>query len=204
MPFTRFKQAVLVATVFLAAVSAASAQTMIVGNDEKQGADQNLKPIFREPGHDFVVDHRHFQAGYAEDHGNNPVDELGRWAADQLGGDAIGRYRVSRQFSDAGGPGLGTSSRSRRQGVCCRSQSEPAQRHRHGQGRQTAIGFGDQSKGRSCPGRQSRRRNAVGAGDQRKECPRYRHRTGRNRHRPGLRGRHHPGRPACARGKTGR
>ena len=54
MPFTMLKQAVLVATVFLATASAVSAQTLIVGNDEKQGADQNLKPIFREPGHDSL------------------------------------------------------------------------------------------------------------------------------------------------------
>ena len=54
MPFTRFNRAVLVATVFLATASAVSAQTLIVGNDEKQGADQNLKPIFREPGHDSL------------------------------------------------------------------------------------------------------------------------------------------------------
>jgi DNA-binding beta-propeller fold protein YncE len=30
------------------------AQTLIVGNDEKQGVDQNFKPIFREPGHDTL------------------------------------------------------------------------------------------------------------------------------------------------------
>jgi DNA-binding beta-propeller fold protein YncE len=29
-------------------------QTLIVGNDEKQGVDQNFKPIFREPGHDTL------------------------------------------------------------------------------------------------------------------------------------------------------
>ena len=54
MPFTRLNRAVLVATVFLAAVSAASAQTLIVGNDEEPGFDQNLKQFFREPGHDTL------------------------------------------------------------------------------------------------------------------------------------------------------
>jgi DNA-binding beta-propeller fold protein YncE len=29
-------------------------QTLIVGNDEKQGVDQNFKPTFREPGHDTL------------------------------------------------------------------------------------------------------------------------------------------------------
>jgi len=29
-------------------------QTLIVGNDEKQGVDQNFKPILREPGHDTL------------------------------------------------------------------------------------------------------------------------------------------------------
>jgi len=32
----------------------ASAQILIVGNDEKQGVDENMKPIFRDPGHDTV------------------------------------------------------------------------------------------------------------------------------------------------------
>ena len=54
MPFTRFSKAVLVATVFLASASAVSAQTLIVGNDEKPGFDQNLKQFFREPGHDTL------------------------------------------------------------------------------------------------------------------------------------------------------
>ena len=35
-------------------VMAAEAQVMIVGNDEKQGWDQDLKPILREPGHDTL------------------------------------------------------------------------------------------------------------------------------------------------------
>ena len=33
----------------------ASAQVLIVGNDEKQGWDDNLKPIFREPGRDSLT-----------------------------------------------------------------------------------------------------------------------------------------------------
>src|SRR5580704_1980209 len=32
----------------------ASAQILIVGNDEKQGVDENMKPTFRDPGHDTV------------------------------------------------------------------------------------------------------------------------------------------------------
>ncbi len=35
--------------------SRASAQTLIVGNDEKQGWDENAKPIFREPGKDTLT-----------------------------------------------------------------------------------------------------------------------------------------------------
>ena len=49
MPFTRLNRAVLVATVFLAAVFAASAQTLIVGNGEKPGFDQKFKHIFASP-----------------------------------------------------------------------------------------------------------------------------------------------------------
>jgi DNA-binding beta-propeller fold protein YncE len=36
------------------ASSGASGQTLIVGNDEKQGWDENGKPILREPGHDTL------------------------------------------------------------------------------------------------------------------------------------------------------
>jgi len=35
-------------------LSGASGQSLIVGNDEKQGWDENGKPIFREPGHDTL------------------------------------------------------------------------------------------------------------------------------------------------------
>ncbi len=34
--------------------ASAFGQTLIVGNDEKQGVDQNYKPILREPGHDTL------------------------------------------------------------------------------------------------------------------------------------------------------
>jgi DNA-binding beta-propeller fold protein YncE len=37
------------------ASSRASAETLIVGNDEKQGWDENAKPIFREPGKDTLT-----------------------------------------------------------------------------------------------------------------------------------------------------
>jgi len=33
---------------------AGSGQTLIVGNDEKQGWDENLKPTFNEPGHETL------------------------------------------------------------------------------------------------------------------------------------------------------
>ena len=36
-------------------LSRASAQVLIVGNDEKQGWDENAKPIFREPGKDTLT-----------------------------------------------------------------------------------------------------------------------------------------------------
>src|SRR6516225_11754932 len=35
-------------------VTQAFGQVLIVGNDEKQGWDENAKPIFREPGHDTL------------------------------------------------------------------------------------------------------------------------------------------------------
>src|SRR5215472_13925365 len=37
-----------------AAIIPAFGQTLIVGNDEKQGWDENAKPIFKEPGHDTL------------------------------------------------------------------------------------------------------------------------------------------------------
>jgi len=37
------------------ALSGAAAQTLIVGNDEKQSWDENGKPILREPGKDTLT-----------------------------------------------------------------------------------------------------------------------------------------------------
>ncbi len=54
MSVTIFKCIILVASIFVGTVSAAFAQTLIIGNDEKQGVDQNFKPILREPGHDTL------------------------------------------------------------------------------------------------------------------------------------------------------
>jgi DNA-binding beta-propeller fold protein YncE len=45
---------VLVGGLIAWAVSPAVSQILIVGNDEKQGWDENLKPIFKEPGHDTL------------------------------------------------------------------------------------------------------------------------------------------------------
>lgn len=45
----------LLGAVFAAGLAApANSQSLIVGNDEKQGLDQNFKPILREPGHDTL------------------------------------------------------------------------------------------------------------------------------------------------------
>lgn len=46
------------------ALTPALGQTLIVGNDEKNGVDQNMKPILREPGHDTlsVIDISNAQA----------------------------------------------------------------------------------------------------------------------------------------------
>ena len=49
-----FKCAVLMAGVLGCALTPALGQTLIVGNDEKQGVDQNFKPILREPDHDTL------------------------------------------------------------------------------------------------------------------------------------------------------
>jgi DNA-binding beta-propeller fold protein YncE len=49
-----FKCAVLMAGVLGCALTPALGQTLIVGNDEKQGVDENFKPILREPGHDTL------------------------------------------------------------------------------------------------------------------------------------------------------
>ena len=46
--------AVAVGALISVAPTSALAQTLIVGNDEKQGVDQNAKPIFNEPGHDTL------------------------------------------------------------------------------------------------------------------------------------------------------
>ena len=51
---TSLKCAVLMAGLLGCGLTPAYGQTLIVGNDEKQGVDQNFKPILREPGHDTL------------------------------------------------------------------------------------------------------------------------------------------------------
>jgi DNA-binding beta-propeller fold protein YncE len=46
--------AVLAGGLTVWAVTTAFGQVLIVGNDEKQGLDENAKPIFKEPGHDTL------------------------------------------------------------------------------------------------------------------------------------------------------
>jgi DNA-binding beta-propeller fold protein YncE len=53
MPFN-FNRAALAAGLLCCATGPAAGQTLIIGNDEKQGVDQNFKPVFREPGHDTL------------------------------------------------------------------------------------------------------------------------------------------------------
>lgn len=48
------KYAVLTAGLLGCAATPVFGQTLIVGNDEKAGVDQNFKPILREPGHDTL------------------------------------------------------------------------------------------------------------------------------------------------------
>lgn len=45
---------IVVASLLAAPVDAAFGQTLIVGDDQKQGVDQNFRPILREPGHDTL------------------------------------------------------------------------------------------------------------------------------------------------------
>jgi DNA-binding beta-propeller fold protein YncE len=54
MSVKRLSHAVLVACMLGAPFGAAFGQTLIVGNDQKQGIDQNFKPVLREPGHDTL------------------------------------------------------------------------------------------------------------------------------------------------------
>jgi len=46
--------ALLIAGLLGCSLAPAFAQTLIIGNDNKQGFDQNFKPILREPGHDTL------------------------------------------------------------------------------------------------------------------------------------------------------
>ena len=46
--------AMVIGALINAASNSALAQTLIVGNDEKQGWDENAKPIIKEPGHDTL------------------------------------------------------------------------------------------------------------------------------------------------------
>ena len=51
---TPLKYAFLALGLLGCGLTPAFGQTLIVGNDEKQGVDQNFKPILREPGHDTL------------------------------------------------------------------------------------------------------------------------------------------------------
>jgi DNA-binding beta-propeller fold protein YncE len=53
-PMKSFKYAVLMAALFGCGVAPAFGQTLIIGNDDKAGVDQNFKPILHEPGHDTL------------------------------------------------------------------------------------------------------------------------------------------------------
>ncbi len=54
MRFTFLTAAILAGTLIGSGSVPVFGQTLIVGNDEKNGVDQNLKPIIREPGHDTL------------------------------------------------------------------------------------------------------------------------------------------------------
>jgi hypothetical protein len=54
MPLRSVKGAFLIMGLVGCGSAPAFGQTLIVGNDEKQGVDQNFKPILREPGHDTL------------------------------------------------------------------------------------------------------------------------------------------------------
>jgi DNA-binding beta-propeller fold protein YncE len=54
MPLAPLKYAFLALGLLGCGLTPAFGQTLIVGNDEKQGVDQNFKPILREPGHDTL------------------------------------------------------------------------------------------------------------------------------------------------------
>lgn len=54
MPLTPLKYAILMTGLLGCGLAPAFGQTLIVGNDEKQGVDQNFKPILREPGQDTL------------------------------------------------------------------------------------------------------------------------------------------------------
>jgi hypothetical protein len=70
--------------------SPAAAQILIVGNDEKQGWDENAKPIFREPGKDTADGHRYFQTGHAANSLFDTADEFGGRPPNQPGSHSIG------------------------------------------------------------------------------------------------------------------
>ena len=163
------KYSVLVASLLAMTFGLAVAQTLIIGNDNKQGVDQNFKPILREPGHDTLSILDISKPDAPRITATIPLDQLGRRTADQSGDHALGRHGAGRQFVGAGGPGLGPSPGARQQGVCRRPESEPAQDHRHGHRRQAALGSGDQPAGRHRTRCQSRRRHDLGAGIRGKE-----------------------------------
>ena len=124
-------------------VGSASAQTMIVGNDEKVTFDENNKSIPHEPGHDTlsVVDVSKPDAPVvaatiplhntvAGPPVNLAIHPSGEFA---LVANSVNPERGRRQVEK----------RSGRQGLCRRSEGEPAENRRHGQYWKAALGSGD-------------------------------------------------------------
>ena len=57
-----------------AVVTPVLAQILIVGNDEKQGWDENGKADLSRARQRHIVGHRHIKAGYAADHRDDSAD----------------------------------------------------------------------------------------------------------------------------------
>ena len=184
--------AVLAAGLIHSASMPAVAQTLIVGNDEKNGVDQDFKPIIRAPGHDSLSVIDIADPGAPKITATIPLINSVVGPPVNLAIVPGGNIALVANSLKPVDPGLGPPAGTRRQGLRRRSESEPAQGHRHRCRRQAALRHCDRPQRRSGAGGEPGGRHDLGPVDPRQQCSGRRHGADRHRRRPGFGRRHHP------------
>ena len=203
--FARFAAVALVVGGLIGGtLTPASGQILIVGNDEKQGWDENGKAILREPGNDTlsVIDISKPDAPQIT--ATIPLMNSIAGPPTNLAISPSGEIALVANSLEPVTQGWGHRLEPDNKVFLIDLKANPPKRDRHDHGRKAALGNGDQPEGRFGARRQSRRRHDLGPVDPRQGRPRRRYGDRSERRRPGFRGRDHPRRQARARGQIRR